>query len=105
MHVKLVPKVKSNKLFKFLLVHMRANSNIPLRLEIAPVLSVSKYGVISGPYFPVFGLSTEIYEVNLRIQFEYRKIRTKNNSVSGHFSSSVRMAKNKQKCLIFIIVA
>ena len=24
---------------------------------------VSKYGVISGPYCPVFGLNTEIYEV------------------------------------------
>ena len=24
---------------------------------------VSKYGVISGPYFPVFGLNTEIYSV------------------------------------------
>ena len=24
---------------------------------------VSKYGVISGPYFPVFGLNTEIYGV------------------------------------------
>ena len=24
---------------------------------------MSKYGVISGPYFPVFGLNTEIYEV------------------------------------------
>ena len=23
-----------------------------------------KYGVFSGPYFPVFGLNTEIYEVN-----------------------------------------
>ena len=34
---------------------------------------VSKYGVISGLYFPVFGLNTEIY---LRIQSEYRKIRT-----------------------------
>ena len=28
---------------------------------------VSKYGVISGPYFPVSGLNTEIYFVNLRI--------------------------------------
>ena len=28
---------------------------------------VSKYGVFSGPYFPVFGLNTEIYGVNLRI--------------------------------------
>ena len=49
---------------------------------------VSKYGVISGPYFPVFGLNTEIYEVNLRIQSEYRNIRTRNNSVFGHFSRS-----------------
>ena len=29
---------------------------------------VSKYGVFSGPYFPVFGLNTEIYSVNLRIR-------------------------------------
>ena len=25
---------------------------------------MSKYGLISGPYIPVFGLNTEIYEVN-----------------------------------------
>ena len=37
---------------------------------------VSKYEVISGPYFPVF------------IQSEYRKIRTRNNSVFGHISRS-----------------
>ena len=49
---------------------------------------MSKYGVISGPYFPVFGLNTEIYFVNFRIQSEYRKIRTINNSIFGHFSRS-----------------
>ena len=49
---------------------------------------VSKYGVISGPYFPVFGLNTEIYGVNFRIQSEYRKIRITNNSVFGQFSPS-----------------
>ena len=49
---------------------------------------MSKCGVISGPYFPVFGLNTEIYSVNLPIQSEYRKIRTRNNSVFGHFSHS-----------------
>ena len=49
---------------------------------------MSKYGVVSGPYFRVFVLNTEIYEANLRIQPEYRKIRTKNNSVFGHFSRS-----------------
>ena len=25
---------------------------------------MSKYGIFSGPYFPVFGLNTEIYGVN-----------------------------------------
>ena len=50
---------------------------------------VSKYGVFSGPYFPVFGRNTEIYEVNLRIQSEYRKTRTTKNSIFGHFSRSV----------------
>ena len=33
-----------------------------------------KYRVISGPYFPVFGLNTERYFVYLRIQSEYRKM-------------------------------
>ena len=49
---------------------------------------MSKYGVISDPCFTVFGLNTEIYSINLRIQFEYRKIQTRNNSVFGHFSRS-----------------
>ena len=47
---------------------------------------VPKYGDISDPYFPVFGMNTEIYSVNLRIQCKYRKIRTRNNSIFGHFS-------------------
>ena len=50
----------------------------------------SKYSVISGPYFPAFGLNTEIYSVNLCIQSEYRKIRTRNSSVFCHFSHSDR---------------
>ena len=50
-------------------------------------INVSKYGVISGPY--LFGLNTEIYEANLHIQSEHRKIRTRNNSVFGHFSRTV----------------
>ena len=35
-----------------------------------------KYGIISGPYFPVFSPNT--------------KIRTSNNSVFGHFSRRVK---------------
>ena len=42
---------------------------------------VSKCGVISGPYFPAFGLNMERYFVSLRVQSECRKIRTRNNSV------------------------
>ena len=33
--------------------------------------------VFYGPYFPVFGVNTNIYSVNLRIQSKYGKIRTK----------------------------
>ena len=47
-----------------------------------------KYGVFSGPYFPAFGLNTERYFVSLRIQSECRKIRTRKNSIFGHFSGS-----------------
>ena len=47
---------------------------------------VSKYWVFSGPYFPTFGLNTERHYVFLRIQSEYWKIRTRKNSVFGHFS-------------------
>ena len=35
---------------------------------IATAWKVSKYGAFSGSYFPGFGLNTEIYSVNLRIQ-------------------------------------
>ena len=49
---------------------------------------MSKYAVISGPHFPVFRLNTKIYGVNIRIQSEYRRIRTRNNSVFGLFSRS-----------------
>ena len=55
---------------------------------------MSKYGVISGPYFPVFGLNTENYGVSLRIQSEYRKILTRNNSVFGNSSRSVTKSKS-----------
>ena len=54
---------------------------------------MSKYGVFSVPYFPKFGLNTERYSVSLRIQFEVEKIRTRKNSVFGHFSRSARASK------------
>ena len=34
---------------------------------------MSRYGVFSGLYFPVFGLNAEIYGVNLRIKYGPKK--------------------------------
>ena len=42
-----------------------------------------------GQHFAVFGLNTEIYGVDLRSQFKYGKVRSRKNSVLGHFSLSV----------------
>ena len=60
-----------------------------------------QHGVFSGPYFPVFGLNTERYEIPkrfelLRIQSECGKIRTRKNFVFGHFSSSVDFADSRE---------
>ena len=49
---------------------------------------MSKYGVFPGPYFPVFEVNTELYGVNLRIKPKYGKLRTRKNSIFGHFSCS-----------------
>ena len=70
-----------------------------MSFNICTVWKVSKYGVFSGPYFPVFGLNTEIHGVNLRIQPENRKIRTRKNSVFGLFSSNVGGKRVRVSCL------
>ena len=61
---------------------------------------MSKYGVFSCPLFLVFGLNTETYSVILRIQSEYRKIRTGKYSIFEHFSRSdivvIQMSKYQQ---------
>ena len=44
---------------------------------------MSKYGFFSGLYFPAYGLSTERYRTSLRIQSEFGKIRTRQNSAFG----------------------
>ena len=57
--------------------------------EDCTVWKVSKYAVFSRLYFPTFGLNTERYEVSIRIQSQCGKIRSRKNSVFGHFSCSV----------------
>ena len=43
---------------------------------------------LSGPYFLVFGLNTEIYRVNLHMQSECGNVWTRKNSEYGHFLRS-----------------
>ena len=50
-------------------------------------LSESK--VSSGLYFPALGLNTGIYSLNLRIESEYEKIQTRENSVLRRFSCNL----------------
>ena len=61
---------------------------------------MSKYGVSPGPYFPIFGLNTEIYSVNLRIQFEYRKIWTRKTPYFDTFHAVIFLVE--LQCEIFI---
>ena len=69
------------------IVHIRFTKISEKNYTAITAWKVSKYGVISGPYFPVFGLNT--YSVNLNIRSEYRKLQTRNNSIFGHISRSV----------------
>ena len=62
------------------------------KMFIITAWKVSKHGVFSGPYFLAFGLNTKRYGVSLRIQSECEKIRTRKNSVFGHFSRSGKLS-------------
>ena len=64
---------------------------------------MTKYGVFSDPYFPVFGLNTEIYSIYLRIQSKYRKIRTRKTSVCGQFSRSDLLFNLICKVFLFVL--
>ena len=74
-------------------MNKKRNSQMPLK-------NFDRFGVIhllrekcpntdfSGLYFPLFGLNTEIYSVNIRIPSEYGTIKTRKNSIFEHFSHS-----------------
>ena len=50
---------------------------------------MSKYGVLSGPYFPAFGLNTESYSVALRFQSECGKIRSRKTPYLDTFQAVI----------------
>ena len=45
----------------------------------------------SGPYYPAFGLNTETYYVNLRIQSEWRDMQTRKTPNTDTFYVALRM--------------
>ena len=55
----------------------------------------------SGPYFPAFGLNTEIYEINLRIQSEFRKMQTRKTPDMDSFYAVTN--SNCSSCFFFIL--
>ena len=91
----------SKNIFEFSPIFMSSNSVFCINItSTLTAWKVPKYGVISGPYFPLFGLNTERYGESLCIQSNYRKIRTRNNSVFGRFSRSVWFLNGTvRKCL------
>ena len=65
--------------------------NILLRLSFLTVIC-QNLPEMSSSYKFHFSSGTIIYGVNLRIQSESRKIRTRKNSAFGHFSRSESVA-------------
>ena len=53
---------------------LSTNSDIRITVKNSAAQKMSKYRGFSCPCFPVFGLNTEIYRVNVRIQSKYGKI-------------------------------
>ena len=60
-------------------------NNISILLRRPHCIKVYKYGVFSGPYFPVSGLNTKIYFVNLHIQSKYEKYGPEKTPYLGTF--------------------
>ena len=79
------PRNKQQNQWKFIVTK---HFKMKLLTLMFTVWKESKYGVFSGPYFPAFGLNTERYGAFFRIQSECGKIRTRKNSVFGHFPRS-----------------
>ena len=61
---------------------------------------VSKYGVISGPYFPAFGLNTERYKVSAISNLQYVKTKLRYDT-----NFRIWIGKNKSSKLIQLFQA
>ena len=81
------PNMTVAEVLYFLIVFLRENVtakwDISMQIVVTVIHFVKSFQIrsFSGPYFPVFGLNTEIYGVNLCVQYEYGKMRTRRNSV------------------------
>ena len=73
--MKLADKKYSRTFLQFFDIAGIKSYNITQKKKTAS--KMSKYGVFSWSYFLAFGLNTEIYRVNLGIQYECRKLRSR----------------------------
>ena len=79
-----------SKLANFVLKLVIKSSISGTSFELSPYITtwkVSKHGVFSAPCFAVFGLNMVVDGGNFHAK--YRKIRTRANSIFGHFWRSV----------------
>ena len=71
--------IKKNIINTKLMSYIRRSTNCVKSVQIR---------IFSGPCFPAFGLNMERYGLSVPSQSEWRKIRTRKNSVFRHFSYS-----------------
>ena len=65
---------------------------------------MTEYGVFPGHYFTVFGLETETYLINVRIQSEYGKIQTRKLSHSDIFHKMIDYSVQIKTCIFMYFV-
>ena len=68
-----------------------------------PLHKKYQYSEFSNWYFPAFGLNTEIYTANLRIQSECGKIQTRNTLNTNSFHEYVQSSKCYMNYLDWIV--
>ena len=100
--IHIVRAVNKKNWLWFLLFSYKESRN-PLSIHFT-AWKMSKYGLISGPHFPAFGLNTERYVVSFQIQSECGKIWARNNYVFGHFLRSAWSLIFLQICCYFELV-
>ena len=76
-------QIWSHLLKKYLMENFCAVLRVRISMSTLP--NIFNIWSISGPHFPTFGLNTEIYSANLRIQSKWRKMRARKTPNTDNF--------------------